>query len=139
MHDAQEAFTDTFGDVGPITTCRVHLYFLPGTYHVSADLDLAAIWAGAKVKVTNISLTPPITRNQDTATQGWDRDGCDSVLLTVVVVGFSALIGDAIAGPAGGLVLGGLGASLVNFAGDRLDNWINAQVASRVQSLQFAQ
>lgn len=133
MHNAQEAFTDTF------PACRVHIYFLPGTYHVTADLDLTPVWAGGKVKATDIGLTPPITRNENTTTQGWDRDGCDGPFEKIIVVGFAALIGGAIAGPAGGLLLGGLGAGLVNFAEDRLDNWINAQVASRIQSLQFSQ
>jgi hypothetical protein len=133
MHNAQEAFTDTYPG------CRVHIYFLPGTYHVTAGLDLTPVWAGGKVKATNIGITPPITRNENTTTQGWDRDGCDGPFQKIVIVGFASLIGTAIAGPAGGLVLGGLGIGLVNFAEDRLDNWINAQVASRIQSLQFSQ
>lgn len=132
MQNAQEAFTDTY------PACRIHIYFFPGTYHVTADLDLSQVWSGGKVRVTDISLSPGITRNTNTTTLGWDRDGCDGFLYEAIIVGFSGMIGDAIAGPAGGLVLGDLGLKLINFGEDRLDNWINAWLASRIQSLQFS-
>lgn len=99
MHNEQEAFTDTYPG------CRIHLYLFPGTYHFTADVDLTQVWSGGKVKASNFSISPPITRNTSTTTQGWDRDGCDGVLYKVVVVGFAPIIGSAVAGPVGGISL----------------------------------
>ena len=133
MHNAQEAFTDTY------PACRIHVYLFQGTYQVAAAIDLTPVWSGGKPTVSSINLTPPITRNTTSSTQGWDRDGCDGPFEKIVVVGFASIIGAALAGPVGSLALAGASVALINFAEDRLDNWVNAWLVSRIQSLQLTQ
>jgi len=116
----------------------LHMYLLPGTYSVSAALDLSTVQSDRQIRVTDISLSPPITRNQDSTTGGWDRDGCDSFLYKAIIVGITSFVSTVILGP-GGIVVGPiLGAKLIDFANDRLDSLADAHIAAYIQGHSFS-
>ena len=133
MHNANETFTERTPPAGSMCIyCLERIRYPPNS-------TLHRCGAAAKSRWAIPRYNPPVTRNESTDTQGWDRDGCDGPFTKIVAIGFVSIIGAAIAGPVGGFFLGAVGNELLNFAENRLDNWISAQLASRVQSLQFSQ
>lgn len=114
----QEIVTDTF-------VCRIHLYAIADTYNITAQLNLSAHNGVVTLAATNFVTDRAV---------GFDRDGCDGAIASVI----GAIAGTLFAGPLGGA----LGAAVGFVAGGDLNNMIDSRIkaviAEKIQGLQVS-